>query len=104
HEALASLGAAALLTALDGLAAGLEGRPQPPEGVTYAPRIEKAEARIDWSRDALEIELQVRAFNPWPVAEPALEGEALRSLARRAEPAAAPRDNDPGKGGHGSAP
>jgi len=37
HEALASLGAAALLTALDGLAAGLTARPQPPEGVTYAP-------------------------------------------------------------------
>jgi len=94
HEALASLGAAALLETLDGLATGLAARPQPPEGVTYAPRIEKAEARIDWSRDALEIERQVRAFNPWPVAETALEGEALRILAAQAEPAAAAHDND----------
>ena len=94
HEALASLGATALLTALDGLAAGLTARPQSPEGVTYAPRIEKAEARIDWGRDALEIERQVRAFNPWPVAETTLDGEPLRILAALAEPDA-PRENNP---------
>jgi methionyl-tRNA formyltransferase len=89
HAALSTLGAAALLDALEGLAAGtLSASPQPLEGVTYAPRIEKAEARIDWSRDALEIERQVRAFNPWPVAETALEGEPLRILAAQAEPAA----------------
>jgi len=97
HEALSSLGATALLTALDGLAAGLTARPQSPEGVTYAPRIEKAEARIDWGRDALEIERQVRAFNPWPVAETALDGEPLRILAALAEPDA-PRENNPIKG------
>jgi methionyl-tRNA formyltransferase len=94
HEALSTLGAAALLTALDGLAGGLAPRPQPPEGVTYAPRIEKAEARIDWSRDALEIERQVRAFNPWPVAETALDGEPLRILAAQAEPG--DKSADPG--------
>ena len=94
HEALSTLGAAALLTALDGLSGGLAPRPQPSEGVTYAPRIEKAEARIDWSRDALEIERQVRAFNPWPVAETALEGEPLRILAAQAEPG--DKSADPG--------
>ena len=97
HEALSTLGAAALLTALDGLSGGLAPRPQPSEGVTYAPRIEKAEARIDWRRDALEIERQVRAFDPWPVAETALEGEPLRILAARAEPDAVLRTNDPEK-------
>jgi len=97
HQALSSLGATALLMALDGLAAGLTASPQSPEGVTYAPRIEKAEARIDWGRDALEIERQVRAFNPWPVAETALDGEPLRILAALAEPAD-PRENNPIKG------
>ena len=57
--------------------------------MTYAPRIEKAEARIDWSRDALEIERQIRAFNPWPVAETVLDGEPLRILAAQGEPLAA---------------
>jgi methionyl-tRNA formyltransferase len=89
-NALSTLGASALLEALEGLAAGtLKASPQPLEGVTYAPRIEKAEARIDWSRDALEIERQVRAFNPWPVAETVLDGEPLRILAAQGESLAA---------------
>ena len=88
-DALSSLGASALLEALDGLAAGtLKASPQPLEGVTYAPKIEKAEGRIDWCRDALEIERQIRAFNPWPVAETVLDGEPLRILAAQAEPLA----------------
>jgi methionyl-tRNA formyltransferase len=70
--------------------------------VTYAPRIEKAEARIDWSRDALEIERQIRAFNPWPVAETVLDGQPLRILAAQVEPATAQPENgdksdDPGE-------
>ena len=83
---LAGLGAPALLEALEGLGAGtLPGRPQPSEGVTYAPKIEKAEALIDWTRDAAELERQVRAFNPSPVAETRLDGEQLRVFAARAE-------------------
>jgi methionyl-tRNA formyltransferase len=95
-DALSSLGAAALLEALDGLAAGtLKASPQPLEGVTYAPKIGKAEARIDWCRDALEIERQIRAFNPWPVAETVLDGEPLRILAAQAEaPAVQLRKSD----------
>jgi len=95
-------GTAALLEALEGLAAGtLSASPQPPEGVTYAPRIEKAEARINWSHDALQIERQIRAFNPWPVAETVLDGEPLRILAAQAEPATIQAENsdksdDPG--------
>jgi len=76
---LATLGAAALLEALAELPAGtIQALPQPKEGVTYAAKVEKPEARIDWSRDAASIERQVRAFDPWPIAETTLEGERLR--------------------------
>jgi methionyl-tRNA formyltransferase len=82
REELAALGAETLLPALSGLAAGeLIARDQPEEGATYAPRIGKAEARIDWARDAIAIERQVRAFNPVPVAETLLGGEQLRVYA-----------------------
>lgn len=82
HDRLAALGAPALLEALAGHAAGtLAAVPQPTEGVTYAAKIEKSEALIDWRRDAAEIDRQVRAFNPWPVAETRLEGEQLRVFA-----------------------
>jgi len=78
-EALATLGAATLLTVLEGLAAGtLTAHPQPQSGVTHAAKIAKSEARIDWSQDAVSIERQVRAFNPWPIAETELGGERLR--------------------------
>ncbi|MFO1409785.1 MAG: hypothetical protein U1F06_05320 [Steroidobacteraceae bacterium] len=53
-------------------------QPQPEAGVTYAAKLAKSEARIDWSRDAASIDRQVRAFNPWPVAETRLDGEQLR--------------------------
>jgi methionyl-tRNA formyltransferase len=86
RDELSRLGAAALLEALEGLTRGtLKPTPQPAEGVTYAAKIAKSEARIDWRRDALDIERQIRAFNPWPVAETALDGEPLRILQGRAE-------------------
>jgi methionyl-tRNA formyltransferase len=82
HDALAPLGATALLEALEGLADGtLRPRPQPTLGVTYAAKIAKSEARIDWTQDAAHIERQVRAFNPWPIAETELQGERLRIYA-----------------------
>src|SRR5689334_11836317 len=78
HDALAELGAAALLEAVEALVAGtVVMRPQPAEGVTYAAKLEKSEAAIDWTRDAAQIDRQVRAFNPWPVAETAYAGETL---------------------------
>jgi methionyl-tRNA formyltransferase len=77
--ALAELGAESLLEALEGLAAGtLKPRPQPRQGITHAAKISKSEARIDWSQDAARIERQIRAFNPWPVAETTMDGERLR--------------------------
>jgi methionyl-tRNA formyltransferase len=70
RERLASLGASLLLQALRGLEErSLQPRPQPAEGVTYARKLEKREAPIDWSRPAVEIERQIRALQPWPVAE-----------------------------------
>lgn len=69
---LAESGAPLLLEALHGLADGtLHPRPQPAAGVTYARKLEKREAPIDWSQSAVQIERQVRALQPWPVAETA---------------------------------
>ena len=86
HDRLSVLGGAALIEALEAHAAGsLRAIPQPAEGVTYAAKLEKAEALIDWTRDAVEIERQVRAFNPWPIAETRLDGEQLRVFEARAE-------------------
>jgi methionyl-tRNA formyltransferase len=74
---------------LDGLAAGaIREVPQPADGVTYAQKIDKREAVIQWERSAEEISRQVRAFNPWPMAETRFNGEQLRIW--EAEPLEAP--------------
>jgi methionyl-tRNA formyltransferase len=79
HDRLASLGAQALLDVLQALASGVVSeRAQPLQGVTYANKIRKEEARIDWSQPAAALDRQVRAFNPWPVAESSLGGQQLR--------------------------
>jgi methionyl-tRNA formyltransferase len=78
HDRLAVLGAQALLDALDGLASGLRPQPQSAEGATYAGKIRKEEARIDWTAPAARIDRLVRAFNAWPVAETVWEGRQLR--------------------------
>ncbi len=83
-EALASLGAHAIVTALASLDT-LRPQPQDPARATYAAKIAKAEARIDWSRSCIEIDRQVRAFNPAPGAEAILGGEVLKIWS--AEPA-----------------
>jgi methionyl-tRNA formyltransferase len=94
---LAELGAPLLLEALAGLAAGTSRpRPQPAEGVTYARKLEKGEAPIDWSIPAVEIERRVRALQPWPVAETTVldprtgAPERLLVHAARVAPAAVP--------------
>jgi methionyl-tRNA formyltransferase len=58
---------------------------QSEDGLTYAPKIDKAEARIDWSRSAVEIERQIRAFNPAPGAFFEINGERVRVLAAEIE-------------------
>lgn len=79
HDRLAVMGAEALLAALDGIIDGsIAARPQPGQGATYAAKIRKEEALIDWSKTAAELDRQVRAFNPWPVAEARCNGQQLR--------------------------
>ena len=76
---LAALGAHSLVEALPGIAQGtLAAVAQRDEGITYAPKITKAEATIDWQREAREVERQIRAFNPVPGAATALGGHALK--------------------------
>jgi len=79
HATLAQVGAEALLETLEGLETGtLAAQPQPSSGVTYAAKIDKAEARIDWQHDAIDIARRVRAFRPWPIAETSQRGEQVR--------------------------
>lgn len=90
---LAALGAPALLEALEGLADGtLRPRPQPTEGVTYARKLQKGEAIIDWRRSAVQVERQIRGLQPWPIAETAWcdarTGERERLLVHAARVAA----------------
>jgi len=79
HDRLAVLGGRMIVEALE-LAAcgGLQPRPQPAEGVTYAHKIEKAEAAIDWSQDAAAIGRRIRAFDPFPGASTTAAGEAVK--------------------------
>jgi len=75
HDSLAALGARSLLQALDGLRAGtLVATPQPADGVTYAAKLLKTEAPLDFSQPARVLERRVRAFNPAPGATMALPG------------------------------
>ncbi len=79
HDRLSQLGAEALMEALPGVLDGsLEATPQDDRLATYAHKLEKSEARIDWGRPAVELDRQVRAFNPWPVAQTTLDGKVLR--------------------------
>lgn len=80
-EPLSVAGAKLLCETLDLLVRGAAtATPQEAAGVTYAAKIEKSEALIDWGADAADIERRVRAFVPWPVAETVWRGERLRIL------------------------
>jgi methionyl-tRNA formyltransferase len=84
---LAVLGGQLMLKALDGLAEGrLVARPQPQEGVTYAPKIAREEGRLDWRRPSVELERRVRALDPWPGAFFETGGERIRVHAAVALP------------------
>jgi methionyl-tRNA formyltransferase len=93
HDRLADLGAQVLADGLGLLRAGIVpvSRPQPEEGVIYAHKLEKREARLDWSQPAVALANKVRAFNPWPVAEAEFAGERVRIYG------AAAIDSDHGK-------
>ena len=89
-ERLAARGADLLMSTLDALAAGaVNALPQPAAGVTYAAKLDKAEALIDWHDEAVAIARKVRAFNPRPVAETRYLGAQLRIWEATASNAAA---------------
>jgi len=95
HDRLAALGAQTLADGLGLLRAGMRpvAKPQSESGATYARKLDKAEAKLDWSQPAEVLARKVRAFNPWPMAEAVLAGERVRihgavalPLAHRASP------------------
>ena len=90
HDRLAAAGAVLLLETLQMLESGsAQARQQSAQGVTYATKLSKREARVDWHADAAQIDRQIRAFNPWPVAETTLHAEPVRLLMSRV-----PQDTD----------
>lgn len=86
HDRLSLLGAEALAEGLRRTLAGemLTPRTQSEEGVAYAHKLDKAEARLDFGLPAIALERKVRAFDPWPVAEAEVAGERLRIWSARA--------------------
>lgn len=96
HDRLAELGAALIVETLDSLAAGVARETvQSAAGVSYAPKIDKSEAPIDWRDAADRILLKVRAFNPWPIAETRLHGTQLRIWDAEPVPPPAPAAGAP---------
>jgi methionyl-tRNA formyltransferase len=79
HDKLAVLGASALLEAVPGIVdGGLAPQPQDDARATYAKKLTKQEAEVDWSRTAVQLDRMIRAFNPWPIAQTRLRGVPLR--------------------------
>jgi len=79
HDRLSALGAAAIVDAL----AGIEGcapETQPTEGVTYAAKIDKAEARIDWTKEAAQLARDINGLSPFPGAWTLAQGKRLKML------------------------
>jgi len=94
HDRLSQLAANLLAEQLDDLAGGhLQAVIQDESQVSYAHKLDKGEASIDWQQDAMAIERRVRAFNPWPVAQAQYEGKSLRIWGARAVDCA---DGSPG--------
>ncbi|QNQ11225.1 methionyl-tRNA formyltransferase [Sphingomonas alpina] len=87
-DELSAMGARLMVKALADLNA-YPAEPQPDDGVTYAAKIDKAEARIDFTRSAIEVERQIRAFNPVPGAFFEVAGERIRILEAVAKPGSA---------------
>jgi methionyl-tRNA formyltransferase len=81
HDRLSALGARLIVEALDRLP--MPTTPQPAEGVTYAAKIDKAEARVDWSRPAVEVDRLIRGLSPFPGAWTEVNGERVKLLRSR---------------------
>ena len=85
HDRVSALGAAAIVEALDRLD-DLVSEPQPEAGVSYADKIDKAEARIDWTRPAVEVDRLIRGLSPFPGAWTEIGGERVKLLGSRLVP------------------
>lgn len=82
HDRLAELGAQAMAASIGPLARGeLPGEKQDDSLATYAHKLHKDEARIDWQKPASELDRQIRAFNPWPISHTQLASETIKVLA-----------------------
>lgn len=81
HDRLSAMGARLICTALDALP--LPAEPQPEAGVTYATKIDKAEARIDWTKPAVAVDRQIRGLSPFPGAWCDMGGERVKLLRSR---------------------
>jgi methionyl-tRNA formyltransferase len=81
HDRLSALGARLIVEALDRLP--LPAVPQPAEGVTYAAKIDKAEARVDWTRPAVEVDRLIRGLSPFPGAWTQVGSERVKLLRSR---------------------
>ena len=82
HDRLSDMGAALIVQALRRLPE-LTADVQPEEGVTYAHKIDKAEARVDWTRPAAEVDRQIRGLSPFPGAWCEIDGQRVKLLASR---------------------
>nr|C5CQE1.1 RecName: Full=Methionyl-tRNA formyltransferase [Variovorax paradoxus S110] len=87
HDRLAELGGRLIVQALADIGR-LARTPQPAEGVTYASKVEKHEAQIDWNQPADAIVRRIRAFDPFPGANSLLDGETIKLWAAHAAPPA----------------
>ncbi len=85
HDALAALGARLILRALAEWPGPV---PQPAEGATYAPKLSRADGRLDWTQDAATLARRVRALNPWPGTFTHLDGTVLKVLEATPAPGA----------------
>ncbi|RLA03992.1 MAG: methionyl-tRNA formyltransferase [Gammaproteobacteria bacterium] len=102
YQNLMAKGAQTLVTALDKLAMKeLHPTPQDDSKACYAKKLSKAEAAIDWSESAIQIDRKIRAFNPWPGCYVSLDGQKMKIIAEpfSAEPFSAEpvRNNQPGE-------
>ena len=82
HDRLSAMGARLIVQALDRLP-DLTPVPQPEDGVTYAHKINKAEAQVDWTRPAVEMDRLIRGLSPFPGAKCEMGGEQVKLLASR---------------------
>lgn len=85
HDRLSEQGAGLIVEALDTLP-NLHAVPQPSEGVTYAHKIDKSEARIDWSQSAIEVDRQIRGLSPFPGAWFQVGDDRIKALASEVAP------------------